>query len=29
VAKAGTFAHIDDAGTWQREVRAHASKNIC
>lgn len=22
VAQAGTFAHIDDAGAWQREVRA-------
>ena len=22
VAQAGTFAHIDDAGLWQREVRA-------
>ena len=22
VAQAGTFAHIDDAGVWQREVRA-------
>jgi hypothetical protein len=21
VAKAGTFAHIDDAGVWQRDVR--------
>ena len=22
VAQAGTFAHIDDAGVWQREIRA-------
>jgi hypothetical protein len=22
VVKAGTFAHIDDAGVWQRDVRA-------
>ena len=22
VVKAGTFAHIDDAGVWQRDIRA-------
>lgn len=26
VAQAGTFAHIDDAGVWQREVRAERPK---
>jgi hypothetical protein len=26
VVKAGTFAHIDDVGVWQREVRAERSQ---
>ena len=26
VAQAGTFAHVDDAGAWQREVRAERSQ---